>query len=210
MIAAMKTINTPPPRTPEPRPWRDRVSPARREWTEEEYLDLSTNRLVEFSDGRLEVLPMPTQSHELIVFFLSRLLVALVEVRAPGTVLPAGLRVRLWARKYRQPDGVFMLAEHNRRRHDRYWEGADLVMEVVSPDPKDRKRDLETKRREYARAGIPEYWIVDPLEQRILVLTLRGGGYQVHGEFGRGMEASSLLLPDFHVPVDDVFAAASA
>ena len=153
---------------------------------------------------------MPTQGHELIVFFLARLLAAFVEARSLGRALPAGLRVRLWPRKYRQPDVVLMRSENAHRRHDRFWEGADLVMEVVSPDPKDRKRDLETKRQEYARAGISEYWIVDPQEQRILVLTLSGETYQVHGEFRSGTEASSALLPDFHVPVDEVFAAASA
>ena len=44
----------------------------------------------------------------------------------------------------------------------KYPSGADLVMEVVSGGREDRKRDLVTKRRDYARANIPEYWIVDP------------------------------------------------
>lgn len=47
------------------------------------------------------------------------------------------------------------------RRQDAYWTGADLAVEVVSED--DPGRDLITKRLEYAQAGIPEYWIVDPL-----------------------------------------------
>jgi Uma2 family endonuclease len=47
-------------------------------------------------------------------------------------------------------------------------------MEVVSPD--DPGRDLETKRREYAQARIPEYWIIDPRTNEILVLTLGESG----------------------------------
>ncbi len=42
-------------------------------------------------------------------------------------------------------------------------------------------RDLVEKREEYARAGIPEYWIVDPEQGQITVLALDGTGYAVHG-----------------------------
>ena len=52
-----------------------------------------------------------------------------------------------------------MLAEHADRMAEEYWRGADLVMEVVSGGEDDRRRDLETKVAEYARARIPEYWI---------------------------------------------------
>src|SRR5947199_10355350 len=108
----MTRTTLPIPQTPESKRKSARRSPARREWTEEEYLDLSTNRLVEYSDGRLEVLPMPTQAHQLIVRFLLRLLDAFVEERGLGVVLFAGLRVRLWPRKYREPDVVFMRVDH--------------------------------------------------------------------------------------------------
>src|SRR5437773_2718941 len=78
-------------------------------------------------------------------------------------------------------------------------DGADLVMEVVSEGSENRKRDLETKRLEFAAAGIAEYWIVDPQEQRITVLVLDGSIYRVHGEFAPGTQASSVLLPGFSV-----------
>ena len=68
-------------------------------------------------------------------------------------------------------------------------------MEVVSQD--DRRRDLEIKQREYAQAGIPEYWIVDPLDGRIIVLTLVDEKYEVHDQFEIGAEADSLLLTGF-------------
>lgn len=173
--------------------------------SEEEYLALSSNRLVEFSDGRVEVLPMPTTSHQLIVAFLYRTLLAFAAPRAAGTVLFAPLRVRLWPGEFREPDIVFLSAEHASRIGESFWEGADLVMEVVSDD--DRRRDLETKRREYARAGIPEYWIVDPQQARITGLRLDGASYVVHGDFPRGAQATSHLLPGFSL---DVTAALSA
>jgi Uma2 family endonuclease len=114
-------------------------------------------------------------------------------------VLFAPLHVRLWPGKIREPDVVFMLQEHRDRRTDQCWEGADLVMEVVSPD--DPRRDLQLKRDEYARASIAEYWIINPLAATITVLTLQGGSYAVHGEFRPGEKAGSALLPGFEVDV---------
>lgn len=73
------------------------------------------------------------------------------------------------------------------------------MVEVVSTD--DRRRDLVVKRREYARAGIPEYWIVDPDEQRITVLRLEGEAYAMHGELGRGQVASSAVLDGVRIDV---------
>ena len=61
---------------------------------------------------------------------------------------------------------------------------------------------------ETARAGISEYWIVDPQKRRILVLVLRDKTYRQHGSFGPGSRAASALLEGFSVSVDDVFAAA--
>jgi Uma2 family endonuclease len=79
-------------------------------------------------------------------------------------------------------------------------------MEVLSDSTKDRERDLVTKREEYARAGIAEYWIVDPRDHRIIVLVLAEGGYRVDGEYGPGDIAQSRLLPGFAVATSTVWA----
>jgi Uma2 family endonuclease len=181
--------------------------PAQGHWSEEEYLALDTNHLIEFSHGQLEVLPMPTFSHQRLVAFLYRSLLGFVEERALGVVMFAPLRIQLWSGKYREPDIVFMAAEHADRLGEQFWRGADLVMEVVSPD--DPRRETVTKRREYAQAGIPEYWIVDPAGASITVLTLRGQEYALHGEFVAGETATSVLLDRFTVEVSSVFSEVS-
>jgi Uma2 family endonuclease len=79
-------------------------------------------------------------------------------------------------------------------------------MEVVSPDPKDEERDWKDKRKDYARARIPEYWIIDPQKKRVRVLKLKSKTYRVHGDFGPGTQATSALLPGFAVAVDEVLA----
>jgi len=178
--------------------------PRQGQWSVDEYLALDTNRLIEFSHGILEVLTMPTQSHQFIVGYLYSLL--LLFAKDMGKVLMAPLHVQLWPGKIREPDVVFMLTAHDERREDRFWRGADLVIEVVSPD--DRRRDFEVKRREYARANIPEYWIVDQQEAVIVVLTLENGRYLEHGRFQTGTTATSQLLAGFTVEVTAVFEAA--
>jgi Uma2 family endonuclease len=181
-------------------------SPEQGQWSEREYLGLQTNRLIEFSKGVLEFLPMPTTSHQLILQYLLALLCAFVTPRNLGIALLAGIRVRLWAGEFREPDIVFMAQEHADRIGEKYWKGADLVMEVVSGGREDRKRDLVDKRAEYARAKIGEYWIVDPREERITVLRLTEKQYVLHGEFAVGETATSCVLPGFAVDVSAVFA----
>ena len=80
--------------------------------------------------------------------------------------------------------------------------GADLVVEIVSPDKPER--DTEEKPADYSAAGIPGYWIVNPIEGTISVLKLSQGVYQAHGIFKRGQFATSVLLNGFSVSVDAV------
>ena len=183
------------------------LPPDQGHWSEEEYLTLDTNWLIEYSHGQMEVLSMPTFSHQRLVAFLYRLLIGFVEERGLGVVMFAPLRIQLWSGKYREPDLVFMAAEHVDRMGEQFWRGADLVMEVVRPD--DPQRDTVTKRREYAQAGIPEYWIVDPADASITVFTLRGREYALHGEFVASETATSVLLDRFTVDVAAVFSEVS-
>ncbi|HMN30361.1 MAG TPA: Uma2 family endonuclease [Caldilineaceae bacterium] len=175
-------------------------------WSEDEYLALDTNHLVEFDHGYLEVLPMPGILHQRIVLYLYRVLWAFVTTKSLGEALTAPLPVQLWSQKYREPDILFFSTAGRPQPTDKYAIHPDLVMEVVSPDDPDR--DYVKKRAEYARAGIPEYWIVDALQKRITVLTLAAEEYEMFGEFTPGMRAASQLLPGFSLAVDDVLAAA--
>jgi Uma2 family endonuclease len=181
-----------------------RLFPMQGHWTEAEYLELDAmfdNRMIELTDGYLEILPMPKTSHQLILRFILKALEAFVEPRGLGLVLFAPLRVRLRADKFREPDIIFMSAAHRDRAGEDYWEGADLVMEIVSPGRDNRERDIEKKPDDYAKAGIAEYWIIDPERQKITVLRLEGTQYAVHGEWGFGAQAASALLAGFSIDV---------
>lgn len=172
-------------------------------WSEAEYirLDNSATRRIEFVDGRIAVLTAPTELHQRIVAFFYKALDGFVRQNRLGLVLFAGLRVRLRPGEIREPDVVFMRTENAARRSEDFWHGADLVMKVVSASAQDRKRDLEEKRAAYAQAGIPEYWILDPEQQQILVLRLEGEQYVSHGEFKPGEQARSALLAGFTLDV---------
>ena len=98
--------------------------PAQGTWSEAEYLALETNHLVEFSNGRLEFPPMPTTTHQRILSHLYGLLLVFSTADDLGTVLFAALPIRLWRRKFREPDVVFMRKEHASRIREQYWNGA--------------------------------------------------------------------------------------
>ncbi|MDA1050515.1 MAG: Uma2 family endonuclease [Planctomycetota bacterium] len=183
--------------------------PRQGHWSEGEYFSLHTNRLIELSNGKLELLPSPTQAHQLILSSLFRQIHDFVVANQFGVALFAPLPIKLWDGTIREPDIVFMRASNKERRADEFWNGADLVVEVVSSD--DPKRDLEVKRNEYAQAGISEYWIVDPRNSTMTVFKLESAGqpYAEVGVYKPGEFAASLLLEGLTVDVAAVFEAAN-
>jgi Uma2 family endonuclease len=187
--------------------WKDLLEdivPSQGEWSEELYLALTdhTNRLIEFTDGFLEVLPMPTDKHQCILEFLYFAFCQFLKPRG-GKAHVAPLRLRIRPRKFREPDIMLLLSATDERRQNRFWLGADLALEVVSEDKPER--DLIDKRGDYAEARIPEYWIVNPQADAITVLRLQGDRYEDAGTYRRGQVATSVLMPEFSVAVDDVF-----
>ena len=133
-------------------------------WSDDAYLWLTdhSRRPIEFTDGWLEELPMPTASHQAMLLFLYDVFRTCLRDWG-GAVMVAPLRMRIRAGKFREPDLLLLRRRDDPRYEDRYWLGADLVAEVVGPDRPDR--DLVEKRADYAEAGIPEYWIIDPAQR---------------------------------------------
>jgi Uma2 family endonuclease len=213
MKASMNNIFTP-PKTAVPASQRGEPTwevamlfPAQGHWTEEEYLALDTNRLVEFVDGLIELQPRPALTHQLILGFLLRWFDDFVTLNKLGLVLLSPFPVKIAPGKYRQPDLLFLKPGRLKGANPRSVLGADLALEIVSAGAENRKRDLETKPDEYTAAGISEYWLVDPEQQTITVLTLDGTAYREHGVFRIGDLATSVLLAGLTLSVADTFAA---
>ena len=178
--------------------------PSQGSWSDDAYLWLTDhgNRLVELTDGHIQEVPMPTSTHQAVLLCLYDLFRAWLRPRG-GVVMVAALRMRIREGKFREPDLLMLRDRSDPRYQDRYWLGADLVVEVVSPDDPDR--DLVEKRADYAEGGIPEYWIADPQDETITVLALEGEAYAEHGVFGRGEAAASPLFEGFAADVSAVF-----
>ncbi len=179
--------------------------PSQGEWRDGDYFSLPGNRFVELVNGFVEVLPMPSLQHQFIARLLFLALHEYCEPRQAGIVMTAPTRVRVAERHFREPDVLFVATQNLQRRQEQFWETVDLVIEILSPDDPDR--DLVDKRRDYALAGIPEYWIVDPRDQSLHVLVLESAEYV---EAGAGSVAVSRILPDFKVDVAELFRKASA
>ena len=173
-------------------------------WLDGDYLWLTDRirRQVELTDGYLEILPMPTRAHQRIRAFLYSAFQGFLETRG-GEALFAPLRLRVRRGKFREPDLLAVRDARDSRSGDRFWTGADVVLEVVSAD--NPTRDLVHKRHDYAEASIPEYWIVDPATETIRVLRLGEDGYVEHAPYGRGGRAVSVELSGFAVDVGPVF-----
>jgi Uma2 family endonuclease len=192
---------------PSSQEWKDvleEILPRQGQWSEHEYLVLTDHRtrLIEFTDGFLEVLPIPTDKHQAILGFLYTAFLGFIEPRG-GKVRFSPLRLRIRSGKFREPDLLLLRDAGDSRRQNRFWLGADLALEVVSEEKPER--DLVEKRGDYAEGRVPEYWIVNPQSQTITVLALSADGYLETGVYRRGEIAVSASLPDFSVVVAAVF-----
>lgn len=178
------------------------------EWAEADYYQFSEpGGVVELSDGHVEVSDPPTFFHQLILLRLSVALHAFVMANHLGQVCFAPLPVRLWSGTIREPDLMFMSAAHASRM-GQYWGVPDLAVEILSPGT--ARKDREIKRKEYARAGVAEYWIVDPEARTVEVMRGSGGGedYEITECFRETEMLTSEIFGKFALPLSELFAPA--
>ena len=152
------------------------TQPVERLYTFEEYLtyDDGTDQRYELEDGVLLEMPPASDLHEAIITFL--LMRFYLEIQGLGLdwqVRPSGTGVRTSVKKTRLPDLIVMTEQ---QRQSIQGKSAVLelppllIVEVVSAESV--KRDYEKKLLEYAAFFVPEYWIVDPLEAKVIVCLL--------------------------------------
>jgi len=167
--------------------------------TYDEYLgwsDRKAGRRGEWVDGEVIRFLATTERHERLLMFLGTMLNIVMKRRRLGIVYGSGYELQTREGSAREPDLMVLLNEHRERAtHRRLVGAADLVVEVVSPDSV--TRDRRDKLAEYAAAGIPEYWVVDPREGRegFELFSLGEEGYYVSVVPDASGRTHSSLLP---------------
>lgn len=154
--------------------------------------------------GRFYVSPSPSLLHQVVLAVLLESLRA--SARSVGALaLPAPLDVHLADHSIVQPDILYLSA--GRRHLAREWvEGApDLLVEILSRGSV--RRDRGEKLDLYARSGVLEYWIVDPVESQIEFLVLQGESYEV--VVPRGVYRSR-SLPEVSLDLEETWRAVAA
>jgi Uma2 family endonuclease len=172
----------------------------------EEYLKYNdgTDNRYEFFDGELILMNPPNGRHALIIRNLCNLLEN--EFFRLGLLWVAlqMFGVRTAWRRSRLPDLCVTTMERAKELlevSEILEDGALLVVEVVSPDS--LKTDYRYKRTEYAAAGVPEYWIIDPISNKVSILQLVEGQYEETTYQGDEVLRSP-LLPELSVTVNQI------
>ncbi|BAS26573.1 Uma2 family endonuclease [Limnochorda pilosa] len=141
-------------------------APSRR-LTYEEFLEwCDEDTLAEWIDGEVIMSSPASLRHQELSRFLTQLLGVYVQEKNLGVVVAAPFQMKTGPElPGRQPDLLFVSREHLDRLKGTFLEGpADLVVEIVSPES--RQRDRGEKYAEYEAGGVREYWLLDPEEER--------------------------------------------
>lgn len=152
---------------------------AHQRWTYADYCRIPPDRLRhEILDGRHFVNPAPSPRHQSVSGRLFFELMRLVEKPGRGRVFIAPIDVHLGPGTIVQPDLVVLHRRHEAMIGPTKITGVpDLLIEVLSPS--NRSHDTERKRDRYQRAGVREFWLVDPAARRIEQLLLHRRRYRL-------------------------------
>ncbi|XPM54764.2 MAG: Uma2 family endonuclease [Leptolyngbya sp. IPPAS B-1204] len=176
--------------------------------TFEEYLRLEPGSLpdgqFEYVDGALKELPPEAQPNIAIANYLFLLL---VNAGIPfNLIYPHSCEVEVPVLqegdpRTRFPDLVILRQEHlaltqKRLTITREMPPPVLVAEVVSLGNANERRDYDRKREQYQELGVPEYWLINPAQQTIMVLAAQTGVYREFGTFRGSEQIVSLQFPD--------------
>ena len=181
------------------------AGPKQGQWTYKDYACIPEDgHRYEVVNGILYMSPAPSMGHQRIVGRIFYYLMTHVDLPGLGQVYQAPTDVELSPGDVVQPDAFVVLNPHlDRVTPSRLIGAPDLVVEVASPST--ARHDLSEKLYAYARAEVPEYWVINPDAQTIEVLVWDNWLYRSLGLFSGHIMLPSQVVPDFPVSVKQLF-----
>ncbi len=174
--------------------------------TLEDFLEFHSNTeaYYELEDGKLRVLPTESEINRLIASFL---FAHFLQLGLPSSQLSIKTEIVVNGHRttVRLPDLIVLTQESLKA-----LEGSSrsiitldmvpprLVIEIVSPGKENQDRDYRYKRSQYQARDIAEYWIVDPIEKKLTILTLVNGLYEDAAFQGVGMIGNNTVVYSLH------------
>lgn len=157
----------------------------------------------EVIDGELHVSPQPTPAHQNAVTRLTTVLDTHARAHSLGKVFASAIKVVLDQPTGVGPDLVFISnARLDGLQDDGFYGAPDLIVEVVSSKP---ALDRIVKRDKYARAGVPHYWIVDPVRRTLEAYKLDGAKYGLPRELVGADRFEPELFPGLVIGLDELW-----
>lgn len=180
-------------------------------YTFADYIAWDESERMEIIDGEAVMLATPSSIHQEISMELSRQFANYLEGKK-CRVYAAPFAVRLFEKDDDAPGSVNTVVEPDlsvicdRNKIDKHGcKGApDLIIEILSPSS--RRHDRLVKLGMYQKAGVREYWIVNPEEASVQVLTLKDGLLLPHEEYGQDGVAKVNVLDGCFIELCKVFA----
>jgi len=178
---------------------------AKKRYTYKDYARLPEGATYQLIGGELIMVPAPMPYHQEVSKRLEYLLYEYAELKQNlGKIYDAPIDVCLGEEETYQPDIVFISNERLQIIKEDKIEGApDIVIEILSPST--AYYDLVHKKEIYARHGVREYWIVDPMEKKIEVYENKNGEFALFKKAGKGERINSIIIHDFEVEIDAIF-----
>jgi Uma2 family endonuclease len=155
-------------------------SPAAPELSLDEWFALPEDEPGELVDGHIEEEEVPDFLHEVLVMTLGRLLDNWVVPRG-GLVAGSDAKFAVGSGRGRKPDLTIYLPGGRRPpARGLIRVPPDIAVEVVSPTPRDGRRDRVEKLQDYAAFGVAWYWLLDPQLRSLEILELDAQGRYLH------------------------------
>src|SRR5690625_587619 len=181
-----------------------------RKYSYADYLTWDEGEKVELIDGEIyNMSPAPSRQHQQILVELFKAFSSFLE-DAECEVYFAPFDVRLFAENKRnddinnvvQPDLTVVCDKD--KLDDQGCNGSpDLIIEVISPSS--IKTDRWEKYQLYEKAGVKEYWLVDPINQSVEVHHLDNANYEFQGVFTQEDTVSVQILPELTLNLNEIF-----
>jgi len=177
--------------------------------TFEEWAAMDEDEPGELVDGRLEEEEVPDLIHELVVIWLGQVLRNWLGRN--GFVFGSGGKYAVRSDRGRKPDvAVYLQREKHPPARGIVRVAPDIAVEIVSPSPRDQRRDRIEKMDEYASFGVRWYWILDPSLQSLEIFELTDGRYARAARATEGRLEAVPGCAGLHLDLDDLWSEIAA